>query len=72
MARLLDALATPSLPRLASDDLILRMARDKKARESGLGFVLPLAAGRAERGVRIPSEEVARELAAMLGGSSAE
>ena len=35
-------------------------------------FLRPLAAGRAERGVRIPSEEVARELAAMLGGSSAE
>jgi len=72
MTRLLDALGTPAPPPLAIDDLLLRMSRDKKARESGLGFVLPLAAGRAERGVRLSPGEVARELAALLGGTAAD
>jgi len=67
LERLLDALGVPGLPPLDADDLLLRMSRDKKAREAGLGFVLPMAPGRARRGVRVPPEEVARELSVFLG-----
>lgn len=72
LERLVGALGVPALPPLAADDLLLRMSRDKKAREAGLGFVLPLAPGRARRGVRVPPEEVARELEAFLARAPAE
>jgi len=69
--QLLDRLAVPPLPPLAVDDLLERLARDKKARERGLGWVLPLAPGRVRRGVVVAGEEIVREVARFLEGATA-
>ena len=41
-------------------------ARDKKARETGVGWVLPQDLGRGRWNVKVPADEVAAELAAFL------
>jgi 3-dehydroquinate synthase len=64
---LLDRLATPPLPPLAPEPLLRRLARDKKARAGGVGWVLLAGAGRGELGVRLPDEAVATALAEFLG-----
>lgn len=68
LGRLLDRLSIPPLPPLDAARLVDLMARDKKARESGLGWVLALAPGRAEYGVPISAGEVSAELASFLAG----
>jgi 3-dehydroquinate synthase len=62
---LLARLALPPLPDLDPADLVALMARDKKARESGLVWVLPVALGHG-RMVAVPAAEVAAELAGFL------
>jgi 3-dehydroquinate synthetase len=64
---LLDRLGTPPLPPLAPEPLLRRLARDKKARAGGVGWVLLAGAGRGEFGVRLPDEAVATALAEFLG-----
>jgi 3-dehydroquinate synthase len=53
---LLARLQPPALPRLDAAELMLLMARDKKALESGLPWVLPCRLGRAELEVVSHSE----------------
>jgi len=65
----LDRCALPPLPPLAPASLLARMARDKKARESGSTWVLPLAAGAAEIVTGIGAGEVEAELEAFLSES---
>jgi 3-dehydroquinate synthetase len=60
-------LAPPPLPALSGAALETRMARDKKARESGLAWVLPEAIGKASVRRDVPAEVVRRELAAYVG-----
>jgi 3-dehydroquinate synthase len=52
----------PPLPPLAARELIALMARDKKARESGLVWVLPADLGRGFMAEGIPDSEVLAEL----------
>lgn len=63
-------LGLPPLPRLDPDELIAHMARDKKARESGLVWVLPAALGEGRiTGVvsgGVSPDEVAAELRSFL------
>ncbi len=68
---LLDRLAVPPLPPLAVPALLELVARDKKARESGLTWVLPIAPGRAVLTAGIPDAEVAARLAEWLPGQTA-
>jgi len=46
--------------------LVEHLARDKKAREGGIGWVLPEGVGRGRWDVRVPPAEVERELAVFL------
>ncbi len=64
--RLLDRLDCPAPPALPHDDLMARMARDKKVRAEGLTWVLPMALGRGERRDDVSPQEVARELTRFL------
>lgn len=64
--RLLDRLDSPVPPVLRRDDLMARMARDKKARAGGLTWVLPMALGRGERRGDVSPQEVDRELERFL------
>jgi 3-dehydroquinate synthase len=66
LAALLTRLALPPLPALDAADLAARMARDKKASERGLAWVLPQALGRGHMVEGIGWEEVVRELRAFL------
>jgi 3-dehydroquinate synthase len=66
LAALLARLGLPPLPALAPQDLAARMARDKKARERGLVWVLPAALGAGSMVEGIGWEEVAGELRAFL------
>jgi 3-dehydroquinate synthase len=66
VAALLGRLELPPLPALAARDLAARMARDKKARESGLVWVLPAALGRGKMVEGIGWDEVTAELGAFL------
>lgn len=59
-------LGLPELRGVERDPLLLAMARDKKARESGLVWVLPTALGQGETVSRIPAAEVERELEGFL------
>ncbi len=59
-------LAPPPLPALESSALIAAMARDKKATESGLAWVLPASLGRGRVVTDVTSAELRRELAAFL------
>jgi 3-dehydroquinate synthase len=66
LAALLGRLELPPLPALAPQDLAARMARDKKARERGLVWVLPAALGEGRMVEGIGWEEVVGELRAFL------
>lgn len=69
--RMRDLLARFGLPRLPSLDpaeLLDHMQRDKKARESGLAWVLPASLGRGEVAEGIDPERVWSELTAFLQG----
>jgi 3-dehydroquinate synthase len=57
----------PPLPPLEPRRLLALMARDKKARESGLTWVLPAAPGEGRMVEGIPEDEVLGELARFLG-----
>jgi 3-dehydroquinate synthase len=62
LERLLDRLESPIPPALDDAALLARMARDKKARESGLTWILALGPGRGARVADLPAERVAAEL----------
>lgn len=63
---LLGRLGLPPLPALDPAELIAHMARDKKAREDGLVWVLPAALGEGRMTSGVPWEEVSAELAGLL------
>jgi 3-dehydroquinate synthase len=63
---LLARFGLPSLPHLDSGALIDHVARDKKAKEGGLVWVLPAAVGRGVMVQDVAPEELAGELAAFL------
>jgi 3-dehydroquinate synthase len=63
---LIRRLGLPPLPRLSAEDLMASMARDKKARESGLVWVLPRSLGEGYMADGISNEEVRAELEAFL------
>jgi 3-dehydroquinate synthase len=63
---LLARLGLPALPPLAPGDLQEAMLRDKKARESGLVWVLPAHLGEGRTVADVTPEEVARELPGFL------
>jgi 3-dehydroquinate synthase len=69
---LLDRLAVPALPRLEVDALLARVARDKKAREDALSWVLTGAPGRGRVEARLSPELVRRELRRFLGAGPGE
>lgn len=64
---LIRRLALPALPRLSAEELLATMARDKKARESGLVWVLPRSLGEGFMVDGISNEEVRAELEGFLG-----
>lgn len=64
---LLVRLGLPPLPPLDPDELISHMARDKKARENGLVWVLPAALGEGRMVSGIPWDEVRAEISSFLG-----
>lgn len=66
LAALLGRLELPPLPALDPQDLAVRMARDKKARERGLVWVLPAALGQGTVVEGIGWEEIAAELRSFL------
>lgn len=66
LERVLVGLSLPPVPDVEAAALLELLARDKKARESGIGWVLPGALGRGRWGVKVPSDEVAKELAVFL------
>jgi 3-dehydroquinate synthase len=59
-------LGLPGLPALGVEQLMERVARDKKARESGVAWVLPERIGSGSVRVDVPVELVQRELAGYL------
>jgi 3-dehydroquinate synthase len=63
---LLARLELPELPTLPAEDLLATMARDKKARESGLVWVLPARLGEGRPVAGVGAGELRRELAAFL------
>jgi 3-dehydroquinate synthase len=63
---LLGRLGLPPLPALDPAELIAHMARDKKARENGLVWVLPAALGEGRMTSGVPWEEVSAELTGLL------
>ncbi|HUP22303.1 MAG TPA: 3-dehydroquinate synthase [Thermoanaerobaculia bacterium] len=65
--QLVGRLGPPPLPALDASALLARMARDKKARESGLAWVLPEAVGRGGVHESVAPELVSSELARFLG-----
>lgn len=63
---LIRRLDLPPLPRLSADELMATMARDKKARESGLVWVLPRSLGEGFMTDGISNETVRAELEGFL------
>jgi 3-dehydroquinate synthase len=63
---LLARLGLPPLPGLDADELVSLMARDKKARESGLSWVLPAGPGKGEIVDGIGMDVVREELGGFL------
>ena len=59
-------LELPPLPPLDAGGLVAAMARDKKARESGLAWVLPASLGRGAIVEDVTATELRRELTAFL------
>jgi 3-dehydroquinate synthase len=68
---LIARLEVPPLPPLAAGALLPLLARDKKASEAGLVWVLPVSPGRAERTRGVAAAEVAEELERFLGSGGA-
>lgn len=68
--RLLDRLGVPPLPALAADEVAGHLARDKKARASGLTWILPMAPGAGRRTTGIAISEVAAELGTFLASAA--
>jgi 3-dehydroquinate synthase len=68
LRRLIGRLGLPPMPPCEAAELVRLMARDKKAREHGLDWVLPVAPGRGELVQGIPVGEIEAELAAFLAG----
>jgi len=64
--RLLERLELPPLPAVDGARVLEAMRRDKKARESGLVWVLPRELGRGEIAADVSWHEVATELTAFL------
>jgi len=64
--RLLIRFHLPSLPEMDPEELLHLMARDKKAREEGLFWVLPTTIGKARITAEVEGKEVRSELAAFL------
>jgi 3-dehydroquinate synthetase len=67
---LLERLAVPPLPPLDAGALLARLESDKKARSSGLGWVLLVAPGDGRHGARIAADEVAAALSGFLRRSA--
>ena len=67
----LGRLSLPPLPALEPEPLLDAMRRDKKARESGLVWVLPSALGQGEMVSDVSWTEVETELSAFLGAAGA-
>lgn len=63
-------LGLPPLPRLEPEVLLAAMARDKKALESGLVWVLPRTLGQGWMAGDIPADEIRTRLRAFLGDPS--
>ena len=64
--RLILRLELPRLPELSAEGLMAGMAKDKKARESGLVWVLPRSLGEGWMMDGVPEHEVRGELADFL------
>lgn len=65
--RLISRFKLPNLPKLDPAELMDLMSRDKKARESGLAWVLPHRIGSGQPNSEIATAEIHRELEAFLG-----
>jgi 3-dehydroquinate synthase len=68
LERVLAEVVPGPMPPADPAELSTLLGRDKKARERGLGWVLPVAVGEARWGVEVPAGEVAAELTAFVGG----
>ncbi|MEM1250013.1 MAG: 3-dehydroquinate synthase [Acidobacteriota bacterium] len=68
--KLLGRLELPPLPELPVKTLLEAMARDKKATEDGILWVLAQGGGKPRLDVRVPIEEVERELIEFLASTS--
>lgn len=66
VAALLRRLGLPALPRLDAAELVRLMARDKKALEGGLAWVLPAALGSGRVVLDVAPDELAAELRGFL------
>ena len=66
LRQLIRRLDPPALPAVDPTALLAAMARDKKARESGLVWVLPEALGRGQMVTDVGKSELRGELAAFL------
>lgn len=66
LAALLARFDLPPLPPAQPEELLAHMARDKKAREKGLTWVLPAALGEGRMADDVPSAEVLAELGPFL------
>lgn len=64
--RLLDRCGIPLPPAVEADGVIASLGRDKKARQSGLTWILPMAPGAGERVQGIGEPEVAAEVESFL------
>jgi 3-dehydroquinate synthetase len=71
LERMLGRLHLPPLPEVQAGTLLAHLQRDKKAREGGIGWVLPVALGQGRWGVKVPPPEVEEELVALLEDSPA-
>lgn len=67
--RLVGRLAPPVLPDLAPEALVELMARDKKAREAGLAWILPTGLGAGGAATPIAPDELRGELEDFLAGA---
>ena len=66
LGTLLGRLGVPTLPRLSAEALLTRIARDKKAREGGIAWVLLEGPGRGRVEARLPEAWLRGELADWL------
>jgi 3-dehydroquinate synthase len=71
ISHLIGRVGLPALPRLAKEAVLAAMACDKKARESGLDWVLPSGLGRGGEAIPVPAEELSEELEDFLSESLA-